>query len=142
MDATSTPSINKKHAFERGVAHAADMFALIRHIVACGNGPGLHSHADMRICNFKVDYPSGQINVGAAFIGTLIENPELIEGFGAVLTGVLGVIEQHRTVHNLVEEADLTYEQWIYKRPEGEGANSIEPSALPREPSDAAAEPA
>lgn len=131
---STTTAADPKAAFELGVAHAADMFGFVRHIVECRNGPGLSLHADARIINFELGYTEGQINVGEAFIRALIDNPEWIKGFGAVLTGLLGLIEQGRTLHNLADEAKVTYEEWVYKRPADGGATIAAPDSPPSAP--------
>lgn len=114
---TETTTLGSKEAWEAGRDHAADMFGLIRHINESGNGAGLAVSAEVRSVDCGYDYPDGQINVCEHFIRELLKSPEHIEGFGAVLTHLLAVVEMGDPSPNMHLIAQVSYEMWRWEGP-------------------------
>lgn len=132
-----------KIEWEQGRDHAADMFGLIRHINQSGNGAGLAASDKVRSVDTGYDYPDGQINVCAEFIRELVNHPERIEGFGAVITHLLAAVEQGDHIPDMHLIAQVPYEWWTPKGPAGEeGGGTVQPLAPHDKPGAEAVEPA
>jgi len=116
MNSTTT-GLPDKATWEAGRDLAAAMFRKLRQEIDAGS---CAMYASGKLRYLVVDgvktlpYPDGvQDNVCAPYFRALVENPALVIGFAAILTGVLFCIEEDAGVPDLHAHARLTYEEWI-----------------------------